>query len=63
MCNKNRIDAYGYENTGPDEMMDLLVDQFLESAIFLDDKNAAGVRTQITQLVDLIRYQNAYPNF
>ena len=45
MAKRMELKRYGYQNTRPDEMLNLLVDEFLESAVLFDDQNAAGVGT------------------
>ena len=45
VAKRMELKRYGYQNTRPDEMMNLLVDEFLESAVLFDDQNAAGVGT------------------
>ena len=52
-------DAYRYQDARTDEVLDAMVDQLLEGAVFLDDEDTAGVRTQIRYAVHLVWNQDA----
>ena len=45
-----------------DEVLHVVVDQFLERAVFLDDQNAAGVRLEAAHLVQIVGNQLACKN-